>query len=44
MKRPYYQDKLLALFEKFKEFLPKDEAEAPQAPLKPKKARRSSKD
>ena len=40
----YYQDKLLALVEKFKEFLPKDEAEAPQAPLKAKKARRSSKD
>jgi DNA polymerase elongation subunit (family B) len=41
---PYYQDKLLALAEKFKEFLPKNEPAPPQAALKRKKALRSPKD
>jgi len=36
---PYYQDKLLALLEKFKEFLPKGEAVTPQAQKKGKKSR-----
>jgi hypothetical protein len=36
---PYYQDKLLALLEKFKEFLPKGEAVTPQAQKKGKKPR-----
>ena len=39
---PYYQDKLLALFEKFREFLPKGEPVTAQEPRKGKKPRRSS--
>ncbi len=38
----YYQDKLLTLFAKSREFLPKDESVTPQAPKKGKKPRRSS--
>jgi hypothetical protein len=36
---PYYRDKLLALIEKFKEFLPKGESVTPQAKKKGKKSR-----
>jgi DNA polymerase elongation subunit (family B) len=36
---PYYQDKLLALFAKFREFLPKGESVTVQAPGKRKKTR-----
>jgi hypothetical protein len=39
---PYYHDKLLALFAKFREFLPKGESVTAQAPRKGKKSRRSS--
>jgi len=39
---PYYEDKLLALFEKFSEFLPKGESVTAQARRKGKKPRRSS--
>jgi DNA polymerase I len=38
----YYQDKLLALFAKFREFLPKGESVMAQAPRKGKKPGRSS--
>ena len=36
---PYYEDKLLALFEKFSEFLPKGESVTAQARRKGKKRR-----
>jgi hypothetical protein len=36
---PYYRDKLLALFAKFREFLPKGESVPVQAPGKRKKTR-----
>lgn len=36
---PYYQDKRLALFEKFREFLPKGEPVTAQAPRKGKRRR-----
>jgi hypothetical protein len=36
---PYYQDKLLAFIEKFKEFLPKDESVTPPVPKKGRKSR-----
>ena len=35
----YYEDKLLAHFEKFSEFLPKGESVTPQAPRKGKRRR-----